>query len=420
MRSKLNNIYNNKIVVNFFHIGIIKFSNVFAKYFLVSYLIRALGEHNYGTLTWIESFIQYFVVFINFGFDIFIVKKIIEKIDDKLETDKIISTVLTLKFLLFLSSFFIMAVLLYVFDIKEFSKYFFLMLCIGIGDVFFPLWYFQGIQKMKFLSITTLIAKGVLIIGTYLFIKNPNHIFRYIYILLFSSIIYGFLGIYFLVKISKVKFLFAKKIELLKYFSDGFLFYLGKTSTLFMNFGTIFIIGKLFTKNLVSGFDLSSKIIFVFVFLFEVIQQSFFPSIVSSQDKNKLVKLLIATFILALVFNIFVYFFSAELLNLLGGQAIIKYDYLLRELSILIPIIAITTILGSCGLVAFGGIHKFNYSFLISAFLYLLSIFVSNKLGFLTFQNLVFLRISVDFIMALIIVLFSIQIGLFKGIKSKK
>ena len=108
------------------------------------------------------------------------------------------------------------------------------------------------------------------------------------------------------------------------------------------------------------------------------------------------------------------------MLNLLGGQAIIKYDYLLRELSILIPIIAITTILGSCGLVAFGGIHKFNYSFLISAFLYLLSIFVSNKLGFLTFQNLVFLRISVDFIMALIIVLFSIQIGLFKEIKSKK
>lgn len=410
---KLTNIFKNKILENLLHVGIIKFVNVFSKYLLVGYLIRTLGEENYGTLTWIDSFIQYFIVYINFGFDIFIVKKVIENKDNKEEVDIIISNVISLKSILFVSSYLLLTILLFILDVNQHKYLFYLMLFMGLGEVFFPLWYFQGVQKMKFLSITSLISKGLLVILTILFVTDKNNIELYVVLLVLCNLLYGGLGFYFLRSISKFSWVKINFVKVKEYFVDGFLFYLGKTSTLFMNFGTIFLIGKFFTKSLVAGFDISSKIIFVFVFVFEVIQQSFFPSVVASQNKKTLRKLLSAVLLMGLFFNLIVYFYSIDFLFYLGGTEMTKYNDLLKQLSILIPIIAITTVLGSCGLVAFGGLKKFNYSFVISAIVYVVAVFILNYFNFLTFENLVLTRILVDVLMVLLIIIFSFQLKLF-------
>lgn len=410
MKDKLRNLLSNKTLENLFHVGTIKFVNIFSKYLLIGYLIRTIGETNYGTLTWVESFVQYFVVYVNFGFDLLIIKKIIENKNDKYEIDKIISTVLSLKMLLFLSSFIILSLLLFLLEIHQFKQMFYLMLVMAIGEVFFPLWYFQGIQKMKYLSITAVVSKVFLIFGTVIFVTTQNNSNNYIIILVLSNFIYGGLGYYFLQKTSKFTYIKINYSNLKEYFKDGFLFYLGKTSTLFMNFGTIFLIGKYFSKSLVTGFDVSSKIIFAFIFIFEVIQQSFFSQILISQNKKKLKILLGWVIILSLCFNVFVYVFSTELLHFMGGEEMKKYSSLLEELSILIPIVALTTVLGSCGLVAFGGINKFNYTFLISALIYILTISGLISLNMLTFENLIFTRIFVDVFMLALLIFFATKL----------
>ena len=280
----------------------------------------------------------------------------------------------------------------------------------AIGEVFFPLWYFQGIQKMKYLSITAVVSKVFLIFGTVIFVTTQNNSNNYIIILVLSNFIYGGLGYYFLQKTSKFTYIKINYSNLKEYFKDGFLFYLGKTSTLFMNFGTIFLIGKYFSKSLVTGFDVSSKIIFAFIFIFEVIQQSFFSQILISQNKKKLKILLGWVIILSLCFNVFVYVFSTELLHFMGGEEMKKYSSLLEELSILIPIVALTTVLGSCGLVAFGGINKFNYTFLISALIYILTVSGLISLNMLTFENLIFTRIFVDVFMLALLIFFAIKL----------
>lgn len=408
----INSIFTSKIFSNFIHVGMVKFANIFAKYFLVIYLVRGLQEESYGILTWVDSFIQYFLVLINFGFDIFIVKKIIENKEDKETTDKIISTVLILKFLLFLCSFFILLILIFLLNINEYSLLFLLMILMGLGEVFFPMWYFQGVQKMKYMSLTSIISKGFLVITTLFLVNHPKDLYLYVILLVISNLIYGGLGFFFLTRESKFVFIVSKYVEIKEYFKEGFLFYLGRTSTLFMNFGTIFIIGKFFSKEMVTGFDICSKVIFVFVFVFEVIQQSVFSNIVESQNKKKLAKLLTFTFLFSVIFFVFVYFFPQFFLYYLGGKEMLKHIILLKQLAILIPVIGITNILGSCGLVAFGAIQKFNFSFIFSAIVYILCIFVLYLLQKLTFNNLIFVRIFVDVIMAVIILYYSVKLKL--------
>jgi PST family polysaccharide transporter len=57
-----------------------KFLNIGSKYWpLVGYLIRVLGENGYGTLTWVDSIVQYFIMLINFGFDLYAAKYVVRK-----------------------------------------------------------------------------------------------------------------------------------------------------------------------------------------------------------------------------------------------------------------------------------------------------------------------------------------------------
>ena len=66
------------LLSNFFYIGVLKFLNIGSKYFLVGYLIRILGENGYGILTWVDSIVQYFIMLINFGFDLYAAKYVVE------------------------------------------------------------------------------------------------------------------------------------------------------------------------------------------------------------------------------------------------------------------------------------------------------------------------------------------------------
>ncbi len=410
MFAKLQFVKNNKSIVrNFFHIGIIKFVNIFSKYLLIGYLIRVLGEENYGTITWVDSFIQYFLILINFGFDLYVSKSIVENKEDKDKIDEIISAVYTIKGLLFLLSFILLISFIFISGTQTYSHLFIVMMLMGAGEVLFPIWYFQGIEKMKPITIVTVVARVFLVISTFLLVEKNSHGFRYVILLVISNLIWGVFGYYFLKKESKFRFLKTSFATLLAYLKDGYLFFLGKFSTLFLNFGTIFLIGYFCSKSLVSGFDLASKIIFTFVFVYEVIQQAVFPSIVRNQRLQFMRKLVLLTFAMGLFFAIITYFFSEKIILFFGGNEMVKYSYLLKEMVILIPVIGISNIVGSCSLVAFGSIKQYNFSLIISCLTYIgicLLLYISDGMQF---ENLVSLRIGIDILMASLILFFSIK-----------
>ena len=103
----MKNVTNSRLnlIVNFFYIGLMKFLNIGSKYFLVGYLIRTLGENGYGILTWVDSIVQYFIMLINFGFDLYAAKHVVENKGDKKKLNEIISTIYYIKGILFLISF---------------------------------------------------------------------------------------------------------------------------------------------------------------------------------------------------------------------------------------------------------------------------------------------------------------------------
>lgn len=399
----------NEVAHNFFYFSVIKFANILSKYILLGYLIRTLGEQGYGILTWVDSFTQYFLILVNFGFDMYVAKYIVENKQNKAKIDEIISAILTIKTGLFVFGFLLLGLFSFNDEIAKVAHLLFFMLLMGIGEILFPIWYFQGIEKMKPIAIVSVISRSLLVILTILFVKNANHIVVYIFILVVSNLVWGGLGFYFLKKVSNFKFIIVPLATLKFYLKEGYLFFLGRFSTLFLNFGTIFLIGYFCSKNLVSGFDIASKIIFAFIFPFEVIQQAVFPSIVRTKNKLFLQKLVLFTICSALFFAGSIYYFSEELMIFFGGIPMGKYAYLLKSLVVLIPVISSSIIIGSCSLVAFGALKQYNYALVFSCLIYIFVVLILYFMGQMSFKNLVILRVSVDIIMVLLIFYFAVK-----------
>lgn len=390
------------IISNFFYIGVMKFLNIGSKYILVGYLIRVLGENGYGTLTWVDSIVQYFIMLINFGFDLYAAKYVVENKNNPKKLNEAISAIYYIKGILFLMSFILLIPLTFNTEINTVINLIFLMMVMGIGEVLTPIWFFQGIEKMKIITIITFFSKLILVLLTFFFIKNSADIHLYILFLVFTNIIWGFFGYLMMKKESNFKFV-AVTFDLIKnYLKEGYLFFVGKFSAFLFNLGTIFLIGYLFTKGQVAGFDIAIKIVFVFIIPFEVLQQALFPVIVRGVKKSVLRKITVATFIISTAAALIVYVFSENVIVIFGGTQMYKYSYVLDLLLVLIPIVSLTIVVGNCILVAKGYYKQYNWSLIVSALVFVFLLIVLKTIDQLNFLNVILIRVLADLIQLLI------------------
>ena len=394
------------ILKNLSFLSVLRFFNIGVKFLLVAYLVRVLGTINYGILTWVDATIQYFIIFINFGFNVFAAKYIVENRDSIQELNKITSAIFIIKGVLFIFSILILLAFVNLDSFYIYKEYLFLMLLIGIGEVFFPIWYFQGIEKLQLATYITIFSRLVLVIGTFFFVVQEDDLIIHIYFLVLTSLLMGFLGYITMVKKFGFVFLKVNFKTIISFLKDASMFFLGMFLSITFNFMTIFLIGIYYTMDYVTGFDIALKIVLVCIIPFDMLQQAVFPTITRTRDKILLKKIIVVSVFLGLLLSIILYFFSVELLQIFGGSELTSYSDVLQTLAIIPTFVAITFTLGTCTLVAFGFNKEFNQSLIFSSLIYIAIILILFFLDKLNFWNLVYLRVFSDIILALIRIYF--------------
>ena len=396
---KLNFIRNKDyqiIAKNFSFLSFLKLFNIGFKFILIGYLIRTLGTELYGLLTWADSIIQFFIMFVNFGFNIYAAKYIVDNKADKALINEIVSSIYIIKLFLFISSFLILFIISFFDPISENLGLLYLLLMIGLGEVFFPIWFFQGVEKLKTATIIVFLSRLLVVILTFLFVKSSDDLFLYVGFLILSNILMGALGLQTIKSKFNIKLHLVKIKRLYIYLKAATMFFMGRFFALAFNFGTIFLIGIYATMNDVTGFDTASKIVMLTVIPFEMLQQAVFPTISRTLDRKLLLKLILFSLITGLFLMLMINIFSYQLLSLFGGKELFTYKTTLNWLSLLTPLISVTFILGSCGLVAFGYFKEYNKSLVISSILYILCVIILYLTNEITFWNLIYLRIFSD------------------------
>ena len=148
------------VVKNMMSLFIQKGANYLVYFITVPYLVHVLGPQTYGKVIFAQVFIQYFVMFVNFGFNLSATRSIAIHQEDREEVLKIFNSVIFIKFFLMLISFLLL--LLVVYFVPKFSadKNLYLLAFLSVvGNMIFPTWFFQGIEKMRYIASLNIIAQ---------------------------------------------------------------------------------------------------------------------------------------------------------------------------------------------------------------------------------------------------------------------
>jgi PST family polysaccharide transporter len=328
------------IFKNFSYLWLLRIFNILSQYILVSFLIRNLGSEKYGIFVWAYSIIQYLVIVVNFGFNTFAAKYVPENLNKKDNLNKIFTTIIGFKLLLYFISatlFIILSLNIEVF--ADNSILFLILLGIGFGEAIFPIWFFQGKEKLEIPTKIVFLFRLILVISTLLFISNEYHLIRYAYFLTGTNILIGMSGLMIALNKLNIRFVKVKLSYIVNIINEAFIFFIGAIFGKSFNFVAIFLIGLYFTMEEVASFDIAFKIIAAIQLPFETLSVALFPTIARTKNIKLNEKIIFGSFIISLLLWWLTYWQSDFLISLLGGKELINYSYLLKKLSVLIPVV---------------------------------------------------------------------------------
>lgn len=356
---------------------------MFLPLFTYPYLLNTIGQEKYGLLIYAQAIIGYFVIFINFGFSITTTREISINRHDISALSKIVSSTYLIKIILFLFSFVTLCVLrVFVQDIAHhFDLFLYTLLWLALFEVLFPIYYFQGTEKMKYITLVTLTSRLLFFVFIFIFITNEDDYILFPILNFVGSIIGLVFSFYILYK-DGIRFVKPSKQEVFYHIKSSYIMGLAVGSNSLKTNLNIILIKSVLSLREVAVFDLISKIVFIGNTVIDLISQTVFPKI--AKDKNKLFFKKVIKLVLIFSFGMIVcnVLFGKFAIGLLSAGKMLDSYHLLILMSLIIPIYSLGTMLGRNCLNVHGQDKHVLYSMAISSLVYVvIFLFFKNILN---------------------------------------
>lgn len=341
--------YRKKLAGNFVYLSIVQGLSILFPLITFPYLLRVLGVENFGVFTLIQTFLMYCDLLVTFGFSLTATQYVSTNLNDKEKINELISAVYLIKSVLFLLSFLICLICsLFIPYLRENI----LMLLVSsfylFGNLLLPDWYFQGIQKMRNITIAAFSSKLISLILIIWLVKTKTDIFYAILAISAGNLIAGLIGVIMLLTHISIKPVLPSRAFLKALFKEsGYVFTSVILAPLYSSVN-LFIL-QVFTNPLMVGYyAISEKIYSAIGMLTSIANRTFFPHLAQLYETSReaykrhvkrIAILLGATF---LVFAIALFFGAPLLIELAAGkkqQHDISYSIqILRIMSISLPV----------------------------------------------------------------------------------
>ncbi len=158
--SNIRKLVRHRLVKNTAALFIVQISTYAAPMLVLPYLSRVLSTDHFGLIAFATSFNWYFMSLVDYGFNLTATRRIAIHRDDPAEISRIFSSVMAAKVLLTVLGFALMlSVVMATPKLRPNLALFCISYLLVVGDLLFPLWLFQGLQKMENLVWRDLSAK---------------------------------------------------------------------------------------------------------------------------------------------------------------------------------------------------------------------------------------------------------------------
>lgn len=334
---------------------------------VLPYLVRVLGMQTYGLVAFAQSFAQYFNIFTDYGFNYSATRSIAQNRDEVGQISRVFCCVFVVKSFLTLVGMLVLAcVLLAVQRMRhDWAIYLFAYVAV-IGNVLFPGWFFQGIERMRYIAIISGITKIFSAVLLFVFVHRPSDGLLAVAILSMGTVLAGVIGLVVSLRTMHLDLQWPSWESLMICLAEGWHLFVSTASISLYSNTNVFLVGLLAGDVQTGYFSAAEKLIRAIAGLVGPINQALFPYVTSLVRESPqaalafITKSLKLTFVFTLVPAIAIYVLARPVALLCFGHAALGVVPVLRWIAPLPILITTSSVLGIQTMLAFGLDKQFS------------------------------------------------------------
>lgn len=268
------------ILTNFFSLSVLQFATYLAPLITLPYLVRILGPSRFGLVELARAISMYFILVTDYGFDLSATQEISVHRDNPRRLSEIFSAVLLLKLFLTVLSFVALAAgVLAVPKLRGDWPVYLLAFGTVVGQSLFPVWLFQGLERMKYTAVLTILSKLAVVVAIFAFIRQGSD---YIYVPVVYSggtIAMGVAGLLVALWVFPVRLILPSRAILKRELVDGWHLFVSRMSVSLYTTSNTVILGLFASNTVVAYYVAGEKIVRAIQGLQFPLAQAVFPHI---------------------------------------------------------------------------------------------------------------------------------------------
>lgn len=388
------------LFINTISLAIIQILNYVLPFITLPYLSRVLDVDKLGLVFFAQVFMDYFFRLVMFGFDFSGVRTIAINRDDKEKTNLIFNSILCVQSIFLIISFIILSVLIIL--VPKFRAdaiiYYFTFLSV-IGNIFIFTWFYQGMERMKFITILNVITRIICLLLIFCFIKEANDYYKVPLFYSLGSIISGLISLIFIKKVFKIRFFIPQKEEIIETIKYSSQFFLTKFAIAVYRQTNAFVLGLTVTTTAVAYYVSADKIFWAIFALYSTFINALFPYMSKNKDIAFFKKILKYLIIIAIAFSLFLLITSKYLILIFFSEKMLPSVEILRIFALTIGFYVFVDLLGYPLLGAFGYVKDTNACYIIGGIYNLIGLICLYLLNNITIYTVAILVSSTYIIM---------------------
>ena len=363
-----------RVTGNFMYLSVLNALNILLPLITLPYILRTVGQANYGIYSYVYTVLQYIIIIATYGFNFSATKQISQCRDDVKKVNAIYNAVIISKFLIALAlSVLVMVLSRFILKDDVAPLMFLLGLGMVLGDVITPLWLFQGMERMKYMTIVNASSKILFTILVFVVIRSSEDFFLLILLNSAGYILAGVLSIILSARQFKMKLGLASVHDIAYQLKEGSAVF-GSTFGMFLyRNANILILKQLAPNEIVGIYSAAEKVIKGFQSIVTPAAQALFPHLsqrfkgktdVENMSMLKRISVPFAVVLAALSGAVFV--FAPFISDLLCGVDFRDCVPLIRIMTLVIFFGEINYLIGILGLINMNRQNQFFYSVLVT------------------------------------------------------
>lgn len=204
---RLNRSQNAKTLLsNFGYLSLLQVAGYIFPLITIPYLARVIGVDSFGKIAFASAVVVWFQTISDWGFNFTATRDVAQNRESKEEVSRIFSNVFWARLFLMIVSFILLIlVLLLVPKFKENSSIILVTFLIIPGHIMFPDWFFQAMERMKYITILNILSKSIFTIAVFLFVKEQSDFILQPLFISLGYLVSGVVAMYYILVRWKVK-----------------------------------------------------------------------------------------------------------------------------------------------------------------------------------------------------------------------